>query len=110
MNSKLKTAIVLLGLIALLIIAIVAFKYYRPTHFAFNDRFIIGNDYMSIQEKYGKFSRAEYSENGKIFRAAYFLRKKDLSFSYFYIILFDDNGIAYEVKVDGRDWAYNQRG
>ena len=47
-----KIFIILASWILIVVVSICIFKYYHPTHFAYNDRFIIGNTQEKIIEKY----------------------------------------------------------
>ena len=51
-NMKKKIFIILASCILIVVVSICIFKYYHPTHFAYNDRFIIGNTQEKIIEKY----------------------------------------------------------
>lgn len=42
------------------------FKYYYSAHFAYNDRFVIGNTQEKIEEKYGGFYGTRKNRNGEI--------------------------------------------
>lgn len=84
--------------------------YIHPTHYNFNDRFIIGNSAEKITDKYGEFSKEFLDdETEKLTRAFYLIRDNnpELIMSYdnslWYEIYFE-NGIA--VKVNLREGWY----
>ena len=78
--------------------------YYHPTHFAYNDRFIIGNTQEKIIEKYGEFYSTQKNSDGEITCGIYKIRDNtpELIMSYddslWYEIYFE-NGKAVEVKL-----------
>ena len=51
-DMKKKIFIILASCILMVVVSICIFKYYHPTHFAYNDRFIIGNTQEKIVEKF----------------------------------------------------------
>lgn len=91
---------------ALIIIIIGIYVYFHPTHYKYNDRFVIGNTYEEIQDRYGVFSHVlYYYGNGKLSTGAYYVGER-YDLPEFYIIEFDEDGIAYKVEVDTRDWSH----
>lgn len=100
-----KKIIAIIAAAALLIIILIgAFKYFHPTHFMFNDRFIIGNSEEKIVEKYGEFYGTHRNLDGEILMGTYRIRDNtpELIMSYdnslWYEIYFED-GIAIKVKL-----------
>ena len=101
-----KKKIILTAAILILIIAtfIGVFKYYHPTHFAYNDRFIIGNTQEKIVEKYGEFYGTRTNNDGAITRGVYMIRDNtpELIMGYdnslWYEIYFEE-GVAVKVKL-----------
>ena len=47
-----KKTIILVSVVLIVVAFICVYKYYHPTHFAYNDRFIVGNTQEKIVEKY----------------------------------------------------------
>ena len=43
-------------------VAVSVFFYYHPTHFRYNDRFIIGSTITEIVERYGDFDRIDFNK------------------------------------------------
>ncbi len=92
----------------LLIISISIFKYYHPTHFLFNDKFVIGSTQEQIVEKYGEFTfvttYTSITDNELITKGVYIIRDDtpELIMSYdnslWYEVYFK-NGIAFKVKL-----------
>ena len=101
---KKKTIIFLAGLVLICIVFVCVFKYYHPTHFAYNDRFIIGNTQEKIEEKYGEFNGTRTNNDGEIAYGVYMIddNMPEWIMSYddslWYEIYFD-NGVAVEVKL-----------
>ena len=101
---KKKTIIILASCILIIVVSICIFNYYHPTHFAFNDRFIIGNSQEKIEEKYGEFNDVYKNDNGEITWGIYMIRDNtpDLIMGYdnslWYEIYFEE-GIAVKVQL-----------
>ena len=100
---KKKLFIILASCILIVVVSICIFKYYHPTHFAYNDRFIIGNTQEKIVEKYGEFYVAHKNDDGETTCGIYKIRDNtpELIMSYddslWYEIYFE-NGKAVDVK------------
>ncbi len=89
----------------LLLAAIIAvFRYTYPTHFSFNDRFVLGSTQAQIVEKYGAFDSAMWDENGDLVRGAYMIHDNTpewiMSYddSLWYDVYFE-NDVAVEVRL-----------
>ena len=100
-----KKIIIILAIVILIIATFVGiFKYYHPTHFAYNDRFIIGNTQENIEEKYGEFYGTQKNDNDEITCGIYMIRDNTpewiMSYdnSLWYEIYFED-GVAVKVKL-----------
>ena len=65
MKKKIIISVVCLAVLLSSLAAI--FFYYHPTHYKYNDRFIIGNTADEIIERYGEFSQAPRSLLGSDF-------------------------------------------
>ena len=94
--------------IILLVLSIGVFRYYHPTHYKFNDRFIIGKAEEDIVERYGEFTQSLRNESGEITCGTYMIRDNtaELIMSYdnslWYEVYFE-NGIAKEIRLqEGR--------
>ena len=94
--------------IILLVLSIGIFRYYHPTHYKFNDRFIIGKSEADIIERYGEFTKSRRNEAGEITYGTYMIRDNtpELIMSYdnslWYEVYFE-NGIAKEIRLqEGR--------
>lgn len=68
---KRKIIISCVCVLAVFALSIGAFWYFHPTHYKFNDRFIIGNTKESILKKYGEFAYSQYDESGVYLHAEY---------------------------------------
>ena len=92
----------------LLVLSIGIFHYYHPTHYKFNDCFIIGKTEEDIVERYGEFTKSRRNESGEITYGTYMIRDNtpELIMSYdnslWYEVYFE-NGIAVKVRLqEGR--------
>lgn len=103
MNKK-KLIISLLCVLLVLTISVGVFCYFHPTHYQFNDRFVIGSTYEQIVEKYGEFSQTRQNSNGQITFGSYMIHDDTPEMimgydnSLWYEITFQD-GIATEVRL-----------
>ena len=94
----------LVGSITVLILSIMMFRYYHPTHYQYNDRFIIGNTVDNIIEKYGEFSKVRYNDAGEMVYGTYMIRDNTPEWimgyddSLWYEIYFEE-GIAVMVRL-----------
>lgn len=100
-----KKIIIIAAIVIFIIVAFVGvFKYYHPTHFAYNDRFIIGNTQEKIEEKYGEFSGVRKNNDSEITCGIYMIRDNtpELIMGYdnslWYEIYFEE-GVAVKVKL-----------
>lgn len=87
-----------------LVISIAVYMHYHPTHYKFNDSFILGNTAENIIEEYGEFTGQQRNESGEITYGVYKIRDNtpELIMSYddslWYEIYFK-NGVAVEVRL-----------
>ena len=101
---KKKIIFILASCILIVVAFICVFKYYHPTHFLYNDRFIIGNTQEKIIEKYGEFNGTRTNNNGETTYGVYMIRDNtpELIMGYddslWYEIYFED-GIAVKVEL-----------
>lgn len=85
-------------------ISLCIFRYYHPTHFMYNDRFVIGNTQENIVERYGNFYDICQGREGETFCGIYMIHGNtpEMMMSYddsvWYEIYFENN-IAVEVKL-----------
>lgn len=91
--------------VLVLALSIGIYWYYHPTHYKFNDRFVIGKTAEEITCKYGNFSKKWVNDKtGELTKAFYMIRENtpELIMSYdnslWYEIHFKD-GIASEVRL-----------
>ncbi len=49
-----KVIIIISSVLILLVVTISLFKYYHPTHYSFNDRYVIGKTRQEIIDRYGE--------------------------------------------------------
>lgn len=107
MKNKYKRAIILIAIVLLLSITGGIYWYYHPTCKEFNDRFVLGNTKENIIAKYGPFDAGVEVSPGEFGRSwySYFIKTVDIP-AYnqacykYYTIIFDDKGIAIEVRVE----------
>ena len=101
---KRKILISVICVAVILALSIGVFCYFHPTHYKFNDRFIIGKTEEDIVERYGEFTKSHRDESGEIEYGTYMIRDNtpELIMSYdnslWYEIYFKD-GIAAEVRL-----------
>ena len=99
----------ILFLCIIFVLALGIFRHYHPTHYKYNDRFVIGTTEKKIVEKYGQFSRVLRNEAGEILYGIYKIRDNtpELIMSYdnslWYKIYFE-NGVAVRVELE-EGWA-----
>ena len=102
LNKKIIFILIYTLIILLLLIAV--YWYYHPTHYKFNDRFIIGKTAEKIIQKYGEFSKSQYNKEDEITYGAYMIRDNTPEFimgyddSLWYEVYFK-NGIAEKVEL-----------
>ncbi len=89
---KKKIMISSLSIVLIVVAFICIFKYYHPTHFAYNDRFVIGNTQEKIVEKYGEFYNVRKSNDGKTTCGVYKIRDNTPE----WIMSYDDS-LWYEI-------------
>jgi len=88
----------------ILALSIGIFRYYHPTHYQFNDRFILGKAEADIVERYGDFTQSRRTESGEITYGTYMIHDNtpELVMSYddslWYEIYFE-NGIAAQIRL-----------
>ena len=75
-----------------LALSIGIYWYYHPTHYKFNDRFIIGSTAGEIIEKYGEFSKEYRNDDGEIRYGTYMIRDDTPE-----LIMGYDNSLWYEI-------------
>ena len=104
---KKKTRNVLLVALLACVVGIGAFWYCHPTHFAYNDRLVLGNTEAAIVERYGEFDATFLNTKEQLSKAYYMIRDNtpelffgDIDNSLWYEIKFE-NGVA--VRVDLRE-------
>ena len=101
-----KKKILIPALIAILLlsISIGIFWYSHPTHYRYNDRFILGRSADEITAKYGAFDSVLQNETGEMICGIYQIREDtpELIMSYdnslWYEIVFE-NGIAVSIRL-----------
>jgi hypothetical protein len=99
--KKRKKIIVLISVIAI-IVAILIFHSYHPTHWKYNDIWIIGKTSDEITDRYGEFDRQwldnqAYYEIGESLSDYIWRKYMGGPPSKYYCILFDENGYAQKV-------------
>ena len=100
-----KKRIIILAICVFAVVAFVCvFKYYHPTHFAYNDRFVVCNTVEKIVDKYGEFYSTHGGADGEISCGVYKIRgnTSELMMGYddslWYEIYFED-GVAVQVSL-----------
>ena len=101
---KKKIIVACICAVVVLVLSKGIYWHYHPTHYKFNDRFIIGSTEGKIVDKYGAFSNSHHNEAGEITYGTYMIRDNtpELIMSYdnslWYEIYFE-NGIAVKVRL-----------
>ena len=108
--KKNKGMVIVFSAILVLILGIIVsgnvFRYYHPTHYKFNDKFVIDNTLENIEERYGPLEFQGYTTDGlKVGRylAEESSPKTDLfghpSYDVWYCIYFNEDDIAQKVSL-----------
>lgn len=90
--------------VGLFIAAIAVFRYCHPTHYKFNDRFVIGSTSEEITNKYGDFYHVRFGEDNQITSAEYMIHDNEPEWimgyddSLWYVLEFKD-GIVTDVHL-----------
>ena len=71
---KKKIFITSICVLVVLVVSIGMFWYYHPTHYRYNDRFILGNTEENIVERYGDFSKKSCNKECKVLCVIYMVR------------------------------------
>lgn len=89
-----KNKIIISSICAVVILAlsIGVYWYYHPTHYIFNDRFIVGNTKEQIVDKYGEFEKTFENDNGEITCGIYKIRDNTPEW-----VMSHDNSLWYEI-------------
>ena len=105
--KKRKTILITSAIILAIIIFAGIYWYIHPTHYLYNDRWIIGKNETQIIDRYGAFDKlVDISYNDK-FERGYCVKNetRDMWFGdiippEYYMIYFDENGVAYDVGIE----------
>lgn len=106
MNKKTIWVIAIIIIVAFTITFIGVYWYNHPTHYLYEDRWIIGKSAVQIRERYGEFDK-EFGSSSK----GYCVKPSrtdwwgDATWPEYYMIYFDENGKAYEVDVVVGGWG-----
>lgn len=104
-KTRLKYVTICIGiLIVFVVISGIYCWYTHPTHYRYNDYYVIGNDVEHIQKRYGEFDCIRYSnEDGQVYYADYLVKDTDRwgNPPLYYAIEFRD-GKAVSVTITGR--------
>jgi len=110
-NKKVLASIIMLILIISLFIG--CYWYYHPTHFKYNDRFVVGNSVSAIAERYGEFDKIFYKDlhdsKSGISSGGYMVEPRKQGFlgtdwAKYYMIRFV-NGKAVSVRIEEGNWG-----
>ncbi len=103
-----KKAIVIIVITIIITFTIVpagVYWYNHPTHYLYNDRWIIGKSASEIEEKYGEFEKHFSNSSGYCVKPSRIDWWGDATWPEYYMIYFDENGIAYKVEVVEGGWG-----
>lgn len=108
-NKKVLVSIIVAATVLFSAVLIAVYWYNHPTHYLYEDRWIIGKTAEQIEERYGEFDRHSELITGG-FTKEYCVKPLgqnmwgDPVWPRYYEIYFDETGIAYKVEIfiDGR--------
>lgn len=95
---------IIISLVLIAVICIGVFLYFHPTHYAYNDRFILGNTQENIVARYGQFYTVFRNADGEVACGCYMIHDDTPEWimgydnSLWYEIRFE-NGVAVEVRL-----------
>lgn len=107
-NKKFRLGAIITSLICFTIMSF--FWYFHPTHYKYNDRFIVGRSAKQIVERYGEFDKVFYSDEGTEISAAGYVTEPakvgflGTSWPKYYMIRFSE-GIAVSVEIESGGWG-----
>lgn len=93
---KKKIIIPSIGALLVLIVSISIYWCYHPTHYKFNDRYIIGSTAEEITDRYGDFSRKWVNEETKELTTAFYMIRDNTP----EMIMGYDNSLWYEIHFE----------
>ncbi len=104
-----KIIIVCISIVLVVVISIGVYWYYHPTHYKYNDRFIIGSNVSQIVDKYGEFDIVFDNLDKTKFSGGYLVKPERVGFlgtdwPEYYMILFE-NDIAIKVEIEIGGWG-----
>ena len=107
-----KKSAIIICVIALVTVIIGGIYWYiHPTHYLYNDRWIIGRNVYQIKERYGEYDK-HFDRTDGGFRKGYCTKPEtydplfgDTIWAEYYLIDFDENGIAFNVKMEEGGWG-----
>jgi hypothetical protein len=109
---KNKKILPFVSITALIIITTIGtYWYFHPTHYKYNDRFIIGKSISQIVKRYGEFDRVFYTDLSEtVIHSGLYLVKPTVvgfmgtSWPEYYTIIFED-GKAIKVLIEIGGWG-----
>ena len=106
-TNKKVIAVTAITVIIILVIALISFYWYNhPTHYLYEDRWIIGKKADQIEQRYGEFDK-HFGSSSK----GYCVKKSatdwwgDATWPEYYMIYFDENEKAYKVEIVVGGWG-----
>ncbi len=112
LRSK-KALIVILSTVLIIIMLLGCYWYYHPTHYKYNDRFVIGNNISTIVKRYGEFDKIfynhEHDSQSGVDCGGYIIKPRKVGFlgtypEKYYMIYFID-GKADSVAIESGGWG-----
>ena len=97
----------MIALVVTILLGGLAFWACHPTHYRYNDRFILGNTMQAVKNRYGEFDEVVQDTHGRVIRGAYYLEPEALCYPMLtksYVISFNVDGRAYWVEIPKGRW------
>lgn len=107
-TNKKRIIIITVSIISILTISAIGFYWYtHPTHYLYEDRWIIGKTPEQIEQRYGDFDYFDITTPPLI--RGYSVKTDqpwgDTNWPEYYMIYFDENDKAYKVQVVEGGWG-----
>lgn len=75
------------------------YRYNHPTHYLYNDHWIIGKNISEIEQRYGNYDIEGSLKKGYCVKPTTIDWWGDATWPQYYMIYFDENGKAYKVDI-----------
>ena len=110
-NKKMIVGIIIAITAILAVIFIGIYWHNHPTHYLYEDDWIIGKNASQIEQRYGAYDINSKTFYGTLIKG-YCVKSQstdywwgDVSWPEYYMIHFDENGKAYKVEIEVGGWG-----